>query len=153
YCQSKLCVDRPWRTPIEFFSLNTIDSVHESFGPSGTVPTRPEDHHIRNTLKKWLDDCDANHKVCSQDIAGQGEFCPKRLIQVTREAVCLVELPPDSKVAYMTLSHCWGSEPDKILRTLKENLASRQKGIDWAEIPPTLQDAIKITRLLECDYI
>lgn len=23
YCQSKLCVDRPWRTPIEFFSLNS----------------------------------------------------------------------------------------------------------------------------------
>ncbi|KAL1394067.1 heterokaryon incompatibility protein-domain-containing protein [Phyllosticta capitalensis] len=153
YCQSKLCVDRPWRTPIEFFSLNTIDSVHESFGPSGTVPTIPDDHHIRNTLEKWLEDCDSNHKFCSKDIAVHGEFCPKRLIQVIRGAVCLVELPPDSKVAYMTLSHCWGSKPDKILRTLKENLASRQKGIDWAEIPPTFQDAIKITRLLECDYI
>ncbi|KAK8156512.1 heterokaryon incompatibility protein-domain-containing protein [Phyllosticta citrichinensis] len=69
------------------------------------------------------------------------------------DKVRLVELPPDSQVTYTTLSHCWGSEAAKPLRTLKTNIASMRESIDWDKIPRTFKDAITITRSLSLEYI
>ncbi|KAK8256814.1 heterokaryon incompatibility protein-domain-containing protein, partial [Phyllosticta capitalensis] len=114
---------------------------------------------IRETLRAWLIECDAKHRSCQtvdQKVEnGLRVSCPKRLIRVAEGTVRVVELEPDSKVPYTTLSHCWGSEVDasRVLKAQSTNIRSLQVSINWTEIPPTFQDAIKITRLVSCDYI
>ncbi|KAK8254529.1 heterokaryon incompatibility protein-domain-containing protein, partial [Phyllosticta capitalensis] len=110
---------------------------------------------IRDTLRAWLFECDTKHKSCQTLGNGIGGSCPKRLIQVAEGAIRVVELESDSEVTYTTLSHCWGSEFDaeRVPKALSTNIGSLQVSIDWTEIPPTFQDAIKITRLVSCEYI
>ncbi|KAK8243584.1 heterokaryon incompatibility protein-domain-containing protein, partial [Phyllosticta capitalensis] len=104
-------------------------------------------------LKSWLSECDAEHSACGTGDVIINQAYPKRLVQVAGGIVRLVELPWDSTETYMTLSHCWGSKSDDVLRTLSTNITSMRQSIDWDEIPPTFQDAIRITRLMQCDFI
>ncbi|KAK7529856.1 heterokaryon incompatibility protein-domain-containing protein [Phyllosticta citribraziliensis] len=126
---------------------------HETFGSSVDVPATLKLDYINQKLTRWLSECSSKHSYCSSSNFISDSVCPKRLIQTTYGKVRLVELPPDSQVSYTTLSHCWGSNSTNILRTLTTNIASMRESIDWNSIPPTFQDAIRITRLLSCGYI
>ncbi|KAK8217999.1 heterokaryon incompatibility protein-domain-containing protein [Phyllosticta capitalensis] len=149
------CALRPSRAPIEFFTTNDSVPHHPSFGPSTDVPMTFEVDSIRDTLRAWLIECDAKHNPCQTVENGKGVSCPKRLVRVAEGDIKVFELDSDSKVTYTTLSHCWGSEVDaaRVLKALTTNIRSLQVSITWTEIPPIFQDAIKITRLVSCDYI
>ncbi|KAK8186640.1 heterokaryon incompatibility protein-domain-containing protein [Phyllosticta citribraziliensis] len=152
-CNSDFCVFGSWRAPIEFFTPNGKTPFHETFGSSVDVPATLKLDYINQKLTRWLSECSSKHSYCSSSNFISDSVCPKRLIQTTYGKVRLVELPPDSQVSYTTLSHCWGSNSTNILRTLTTNIASMRESIDWNSIPPTFQDAIRITRLLSCGYI
>jgi hypothetical protein len=59
------------------------------------------------------------------------------------------EIPRDAE--YMTLSHCWGKLPIKVLTT--KNLKNMKNSISWNELPKTFQDAILIAKKLAIDYL
>lgn len=52
---------------------------------------------------------------------------------------------------YTALSHCWGKM--QIIRTTKATLEQMKKGIPWASLSKTFQDAITLTRQLGVQYI
>ena len=62
------------------------------------------------------------------------------------------DLPKIAK--YVTLGHCWGSgTPEGIVKTTKDNFGQRVEGIPWNEFSKTFQDAIILTRRINCDFI
>lgn len=52
---------------------------------------------------------------------------------------------------YVALSHCPGKSQTFVPAV--RNLAERKKGISWASLPKTFQDAILVTRALDIQYI
>lgn len=92
--------------------------------------------------------CHDSHAQCSNKDDGA---LPTRVLDVTGGAIKLVISDGLPQGKYVALSHCWGaSQP---LRTLKENIASHQQGIDPNALPQTFRDAITVTRYLEIQYI
>lgn len=60
------------------------------------------------------------------------------------------------KGKYITLSHCWGADPNqRPLRTTDNNIdAHRQgKGLEFDRLPKTFQDAITVARKLDVQYL
>lgn len=92
--------------------------------------------------------CRDSHPQCSNRDDG---ILPTRVLDVTGSTIKLVISDTSLQGKYVALSHCWGaSQP---LKTLKENIASHQEGIDQRALPQTFQDAITVTRYLEIQYL
>lgn len=58
---------------------------------------------------------------------------------------------PPPKAPYIILSYCWGAEP--VLSTTMETLVRHQRQIDFEGMPKTFQDAIRVTRELNVNFI
>lgn len=63
----------------------------------------------------------------------------------------LYETEPGDSLQYMALSHPWGKPPH--FCTFIENLEEYKCKIDFEKLPTTFQDAIKITRRLDIQYL
>ncbi|CAD6449984.1 b5fc90c4-77a7-4a6f-9a96-77317750b6f1 [Sclerotinia trifoliorum] len=107
--------------------------------------------------KAWLKDCDSNHgDVCA---AKATHLLPKRLISVetlqTPKIVVTADLYknlPPGGVRYLALSHKWGNMPADA-KTMKVNLEQRKKEIPLDELPLSFQNAIAITKALDCSFL
>ncbi|KAJ3454382.1 hypothetical protein MRS44_018276 [Fusarium solani] len=107
-------------------------------------------------LRKWLWDCDQNHTQCERPQRKE-IFWPKRVIFVgDSNKLTLVEGQLHGE-DYLVLSHCWGRptvEEKKLFCTTRENYKGRlHKGFSYDELPRTFQDAVRVTRLLEKQYL
>jgi hypothetical protein len=105
-------------------------------------------------ITKWLEECTKKHDDCTTNLVSNFTL-PARLIDVSPEEsgmdVRLVELSNQQqqiRTGYAVLSHCWGPDPDNMLKTTASNLQEMKKGIKWDTLPKTFQDAISITRQL-----
>lgn len=59
---------------------------------------------------------------------------------------------PGQRGSYMALSYCWGSlPPDRFLKTTLGNMDQHQ--MELPPLPPTLEQAIDVTRRLGCRYL
>lgn len=110
----------------------------------------------------WLSECFATHSKCPKTIESP---LPKRLLDVgflgdADDSVRLWLNPylnneDDSYRGpygrYVALTYCWGTRAFTTLTP--ERQASMIHGIDMANIPPTIRDAIRITRLLGIRYL
>ena len=104
---------------------------------------------------KWLKDCHEDHKGCGpfKDVQMQ---LPTRVLDVGLSVVgkCAVTCLVDGKKrqdSYVALSYCWGGER---LLILDQNTRERlHTGLTDNEFPPTLRDAIAITRNLGIRYL
>ena len=69
------------------------------------------------------------------------------------ESVSLVEgTGKPSHLRYMTLSHCWGSQP--FLKLTQSNIGQLKESISISELPKTFQDAVIVTAIwFQCDYL
>ena len=111
--------------------------------------------HYWKLAMGWLSECLSHHTRCRHIISVE-KYCPTRLIEVrTNSSHCELRLYSTSngpiKEPYMTLSHCWGtSQP---LRLTTSTLDRLQKGFALAELPPTFQDAIMVTRALGIKFL
>ncbi|KAI5357904.1 putative heterokaryon incompatibility [Septoria linicola] len=81
---------------------------------------------------------------------------PTRLIQVSghhrRPSCRLIETNTlEGAVEYTTLSYRWGQSSH--FRCLKRNVNTLRKRIAWRRLPKTLQDAVKVTHMLQIRYI
>lgn len=101
------------------------------------------------TVKSWLDWCDNGHRSCVR----KRRALPSRVLDVGEAAgvVRLVDSEGIEPEPYATLSYCWGGSQSIVTST--ETIGEHMAGIEVAELPQTLQDAVKTTRALGLKYL
>jgi hypothetical protein len=102
-------------------------------------------------MDEWIRNCDDTHPCLSKT----STFLPTRLLDVGK-GFSTVRLVCDTQThtsvwKYVALSHRWGS--GQPFCTLISSLARHQIGIDIADLPKTYQDAIKVSRALDIQYL
>ena len=135
------------------------------FGRSNTILGRPIPFHeiieLRDIsidplsdlslalVQNWINTCTDSHPFCR---SASSDIMPKRLIYLGEYGTENPRLVfPMQGFRYFALSHCWGGSNPSI--TTKSNVASRHLGIPSSQIPRTFQDAIKVTRWLNFQYL
>jgi hypothetical protein len=103
--------------------------------------------------REWLDTCKANHASCALALT---TFTPTRLLDVGdgngSPKLSLYEVSSSAeRHTYAALSHCWGGKAPLILT--QSQLHSMKNGINEAQLPKTLQDAILVVRNLGIRYL
>lgn len=107
-------------------------------------------------FKEWLRVCETHKHVTIDTKTGdtRSDDRPTRVIDVGNSRVRLINGKDMVSSEYIALSHCWGRKREHHLgRTLHDNYVSRYKEIDWDELPRNFQDAIKVTRGLDLQYL
>jgi hypothetical protein len=116
---------------------------------------------ITQVAKTWLTSCRYEHVQCCRRWSSEN---PTRLLQIISNPVLNLE-PEDimvemilgrgEKKDYVALSYCWGPTCSITQngRTTTENVQSRMQPFSCSTFPPTIQDAIVLTKLLDIDYI
>jgi hypothetical protein len=104
-------------------------------------------------IESWLLECSRNHKECR--VQNDEHWRPTRLLDVSSanqfKIILTENIPPESQVVYMTLSHCWGSHvPTRLLTT---NVGDFMSGCNLAVLPKTFQDAVCTARRLNVQYL
>jgi len=123
-------------------------------GPASALPDIIGDTSCAGALalaKQWISDCDESHADCRQETTG---LLPTRVLDLGNpEAEDKISLYTTSNepAKYICLSHCWGT--GELLKTEKESLPTRTKGIKWEDLPKTFQDAVTMTRALGVRYL
>jgi hypothetical protein len=99
-------------------------------------------------ITKWMAHCVSNHPRCTL----VNDFVPTRLVELDeyRSDVVIISSPA-APVKWLALSYCWGSSTQS--STTKSNIKTRKQYLTVAELPKTLQDAIKVTRDLGYKFI
>lgn len=107
---------------------------------------------VRRLLRNCLD----HHKVCRLNGPVWEFELPSRVLSIEDDnggiSVKLVETY-DLSGRYCALSHCWGSEDKRPLRTTKKLFEDHLSCIPWETLPPLFQDAITLTRGLDIKYL
>jgi len=132
-----------------------------------------EDANIQDcaqSIKQMLSICNASHtSTCkagnlrqTPEDLGMHLFVPKRLLRVSNDEVSfqvrLIETATcgtsfdGGDFRYTALSHCWGSI--EIIKTTKATVSGfKRKGIKWAYLPKTFQEALILTHKLGINYV
>ncbi|KAF4963620.1 hypothetical protein FSARC_8405 [Fusarium sarcochroum] len=102
-------------------------------------------------LQGWLRECNENHQ--SQDADSTSFLRPQmntlRVIDTVENCVKEVDTPCE----YICLSYVWGTGSQKQYTTKTRDQLSKPGGLDNANLPQTILDAIKVTRELGVRYI
>ena len=106
-------------------------------------------------VKGWLSECSSHHTRCKH-VTSVEDYYPTRLIDVrVNNRDCELRLYSTSngpiKEPYMTLSHCWGKA--QFLRLTSLTHDRFHQGFTFAELPPTFQDAVMVTRALGVNFL
>lgn len=103
-------------------------------------------------VNSMLDLCSGSHAICPPVV--KSPF-PKRILALERrsgpEPLVKVVEKESAQGIYATLSHCWGSELPCVMTI--GNRINRLRGIPWAELPQTFQDAIQYCLELGISYL
>ena len=98
----------------------------------------------KEVVELWLHDCIKNHK-CANDEALQP--LPTRVISIGETVHDLKLIETDhSPGRYICLSYCWGV--NKTYDTTTKNRADRLRGMKYADMPKTYQDAVAMCHKL-----
>jgi hypothetical protein len=115
------------------------------------------DPDIIRQVKMGLHECskaeDGAHKYCPK-ASGSWES-PLRLIEVLQgDHVRLVETKNLNSVHYAILSYCWGTSSTAFnARTVLSNIDKMMKKFSLTDLPTTLRDSVRLTRLFGVQYI
>ena len=96
----------------------------------------------------WLNTCLESHEACPKPDASH---LPTRVLDVSTENLRLYTSVPSETGLYTALSYCWGGPQST--RATVDNLEALKKGIDYNDLPKTLQDAILVTRKIMVRYL
>lgn len=104
-------------------------------------------------VRRLLHNCLDHHKECR--LVGELGL-PSRVLSIEDDnGGILVKLVETSGLSgrYCALSHCWGPEDKRPLRTTKKLFKDHLSCIPWETLPPLFQDAITLTRGLDIKYL
>lgn len=127
-----------------------------SIGPDTAGPSSQNtgDEFAMRYLQDQLQQCLYNHKSCRSSNVDQA-FVPTRLLDVGSTSHANVHLRDDTPslvgTAYVVLSHCWGEL--RSITLTKSSMESLRAGIPISSLTKTFQDAIAVTRRLQCRYL
>ncbi|KAI0187194.1 heterokaryon incompatibility protein-domain-containing protein [Xylaria flabelliformis] len=123
------------------------------FIPEGLLlpkSTRSEDTFQQ--IRTWIKECKTQHS--KQECRSYSETTlPNRIVVIGKKPDDPVSLWETQGACgrYSCLSWCWGRATS--FKTTRQNLSSHKIQIPWAQIPPTFQNAIEISRRLDIHYI
>jgi len=104
--------------------------------------------------RHWLTQYEENHVECCLPTTYPNAL-PTRLIDVEARASSDLRLhvvdQNDSRIRYLTLSHCWGNL--NVLTLRAENMGRMIDGFHMKDLPNTFKDAVEITRSLGFRYL
>lgn len=116
-----------------------------------------------SAVQNWLGNCMASHTACRilshsdplTSLRGETPPLPTRVVDVgpgsgTNDTLRLLETN-GQKGMYLTLSHCWGTDP--ITTTTTSNLEVHKNSIPFDSLPLNFQHAIQFTRRLGMQYL
>ncbi|KAK4443014.1 HET-domain-containing protein [Podospora aff. communis PSN243] len=106
-------------------------------------------------LRKWLRECDENHKSCVTKPISQIRS-PTRLIDVgttTAPHARLFDTKPDVMLDYVALSHPWGAEPHFCTYRTNINQHRQEIPVTSSDFPDNFRHAIQTTRELGLRYL
>lgn len=151
----RLCVDT--HQAIDEFPTRQAYLIHsETTGSDTTL----------DFISRSLAHCDTAHsKTCARSL--EFSSAPMRLLEISDDRVRLAEVDLSGEVKYVCLAHRWATrqpwdgEADQFspyarsmrCRTLRSNLSERKANIEVADLLPTYQDAISVTRRLGIKYL
>jgi hypothetical protein len=110
-------------------------------------------------IRAWLGWCDQDHSCNGRDAKSKAAL-PTRLLDIGGPDPNVLRLhcpKGNSRVKYVALSHCWGEKhssgaPPQFCTT-DDNVESRLKRFSLSELPKTFDDAVKVTRALDIQYL
>ncbi|KAK8087260.1 hypothetical protein PG994_002234 [Apiospora phragmitis] len=114
------------------------------------VPVDPRDDKCFDLLRSWIAACSMHEQCAGMTPA----LMPKRVIEIpdsTSERPRLLVTNGESE-QYVVLSHCWGSA-DAASKLKDSLIPDYQRGLDLAQLPQNVQDAVHITRRLGFQYL
>ncbi|GKU09784.1 unnamed protein product [Fusarium langsethiae] len=139
------------RTADQQFPLKTID-VELCTLPESDLGHHTGSEQSLDQAKKWYSSCIQTHSACSTNVDVNG-FRPSRLLYLGDPQIIRIhirgEYPRDMR--YMTLSHCWGNSHFVMLQS--SNVDEFRRGISWESLPQTFQNAIRVARHLDSQYL
>ncbi|KAK1654479.1 heterokaryon incompatibility protein [Colletotrichum phormii] len=141
---------------LELFSRrDDHGTCHPTIGPAQEVESHSSSPASLTLASSWLQDCLANHPSCRQ--TASASTLPTRVIDVgTNEdhhEPRLVESRGASG-AYAALSYCLGDPASHpAFKTTRLNFAAHQDAMPYADMPPTLRNAVAATRNLGLQYL
>ncbi|KAI8958848.1 HET-domain-containing protein [Daldinia sp. FL1419] len=141
--------DQAW-TGLQFYTKDVHDPLSDIFKPSSDLETYTASERYLSQMKGWVDHCSEKHEICKSRL---NDYLPTRVLDVSRDQdyVFVYEPVETDKGPYTALSHCWGGTVP--LMTRAETLDENKNGIIIESLPKTFQDAILVTRKLQCRYL
>ncbi|KAJ0356234.1 hypothetical protein COL154_010997 [Colletotrichum chrysophilum] len=114
------------------------------------VNLNPESPASMDLIRKWLSNCDMNHKCGIMDLP---DSMPSLVIDVSDPGRSrLLRVPENMRERYIALSYCWGGVSQAIiLRT--GNMSDLTSSIDPQKLDPTIRDSITVTRELGFKFL
>ncbi|KAI1408668.1 HET-domain-containing protein [Hypoxylon sp. FL1857] len=147
--QSEKRWDQHWG--LHFYTKDLRDPLSDIFKPSNDIEADTACAKYLLQMKGWIDTCNEKHDVCKTRLSNS--YLPTRVLDVSREAdtIFLYEPNESDRGPYIALSHCWGGTVP--IMTKMKTLESFKAGITIESFPKTFQDAISVTRQLQCRYL
>ncbi|KAF5722055.1 hypothetical protein FMUND_3221 [Fusarium mundagurra] len=126
--------------------------------------TRNEDVKslVDEVILPWIQSCDDAHDKCRPKRSRNQDCLPTRLIDVgssPSDQFCRIVVSENianqtEPLRYLALSYCWGiGGSNESAKTKPENLKERRRAIDVSSLPPLIQDAILLTRLMRVRFL
>ncbi|KAJ3490183.1 hypothetical protein NLG97_g5839 [Lecanicillium saksenae] len=110
-------------------------------------------------LQRWVAACKERHVKCCETLSGDtiddmrpAKILPNRVLCLSEGRVRIVQSGQRCG-PYVALSHCWGPEDKRPIRSIKSNIQDFEKDVPWDLLPKSYQDAITIVRALDIQYI
>jgi hypothetical protein len=126
-----------------------------SYGAYDDDKAVPEE--LADMLRNWLNTCAGEHNGCK--VAEQVNL-PSRLLEISDSGIGvpkirLVAASPEHRGRYITLSHCWGQNPELngLTRTLEENVKDYYNDVPYDVLTQTFKDAVQVTRALGVQHL
>jgi hypothetical protein len=102
--------------------------------------------------RSWLRTCLNDHGVYGSCSITSGKL-PTRVLRIDAPDQVRRHISSDEYADYACLSHCWGKQPDTLLKLNQSTMTIFQTGIPWSSLPKTFRDAIFVTYQLGVHYL
>ncbi|KAI1654949.1 HET-domain-containing protein [Daldinia decipiens] len=147
--QYKLPESEKW-VGLHYYTKDAHDPLSGIFKPASDLEPNTASEKYLDQMKGWIDYCNEKHDICRSRL---NTYLPTRVLDVLRDPdfVFVYEPIDTDKGPYIALSHCWGGAVSSITTT--ETLNEKKDGISVESLPRTFQDAIFVTRKLQCRYL